>query len=176
MSDRSLPRNAGPHWLVASIRRQRVVVCSRIRHWVSHWDVTAGQSRRCGGATCLLCQLGLPKQFRYVCLVVDQSGCQRLVELRERHYGLMEILRNQQRGELGAVLVIRKTGEAKNSPVEITSTGQEQVIEQSIDRLVDSLGLPAKHVQEAEQVIESEVEKLLAVKQSELEAKWANTD
>lgn len=161
MAGQPLERRSKVSWLSATTRRQRVVVISKIRFWVSHWDVSAGQSRRCAQATCALCQAGLPQVYRYVVLVVNSSGLQQLVELRDRHYGLMESLRNQPRGELGAVLTIRKTGDARNSPVEITSSDQEVVVEQDITRLVDCLGLPAKHVHDVEGVMNASVERML---------------
>lgn len=144
----ALPKRESPRFFKITSRRVRVVVISKIRPWLSHWDTTVNQSRRCGGPTCLLCSWGLPAIYRYVCLVIDQNGIQGLVEMRSRHYGLMEVMRNQTRGELGSVLNIRKTGEASNSPVEITVSDQEQVIEQDIARLVEVLGLPARHVTE----------------------------
>jgi len=144
MSYQPLPKPKKVLWLVASQKKQRVVIISRIRFWTSHWDVTAGKSRRCAGDACQLCAAGLPQQIRYVCLVVDQLGSQRLLEFRERHYAVLETMRCQPRGELGTVIVIQKSGEAKNSPVEIKAVGQEQVIEQEISRLVESLGLPPK--------------------------------
>jgi SHS2 domain-containing protein len=99
-------------------------------------------------------------------------GNQRLLELRERHLGLMELLRNQTRGELGAVLNVKKAGEAKNSPVEITSSDQEQVIEQDISRLVESLGLVARHVTEDQAEEDAAVNAKLEEVQSRMSAQF----
>lgn len=172
MAREQLPRKKTLMFLVASTRRQRVVVVSKIRFWISHWDISVNQSRRCGGSLCWFCQMGVSSQYRYVCLVVDQAGEQKLVELRNRHYGLMERLRNQPKGELGAVLVIKKMGEARNSPVEITATDQEQVIEQDISRLVETLGLAPKFIQDAAIAEESAVDKLLEETQRRLESQF----
>ena len=90
--------------------------------------------------------MGLPRQLRYVCLVVDSNGQRALVEFRERHWPIIEVMRNAGGGEVGTVCVMHKTGEANNSPVEIRVTGKEKVISQDISRLVECLGLPAKHV------------------------------
>ncbi len=142
----ALPRSEKLRFMEITSRRQRVVVISKFRAWLSHYDVTERKTRRCGGATCLLCQMGLASCYRYVAMVVDQNGTHKLLELRERHLGLLEVIRNDPKGEVGCILNVRKAGDAINSPVEVTCSDRQNVIEQDIQKLVDVLGLPAKFI------------------------------
>ena len=137
----ALPRSDRPEWIQATQRRQEIVLLSEATHWVSHWDTAKGQSRRCGGELCQLCQIGSPKVLRYVLLCVDSHGRERLLELRERHADYLDQLKNNHGSLAGLRCVVSKDGAAKNSPVSFRFLTVESVIRRDITLLVASFGL-----------------------------------
>lgn len=141
-----LPKPDALRWLDVSDRRQMVVCLSDAEPWVSHWDSFLRRSVRCGGSLCALCALGLPKVFRYVCLVQTREGGERLFEFRARHVDEVEAQRTEKGGLVGTQMVVYKNGVAKNSPVELVWRGKTSVVPRSIVNLVASLGLPPRFV------------------------------
>lgn len=136
-------KSVQPRWFKATVRRSELLFVSDVFGWVSHWDVSARRSRKCGGRSCGLCSFGYPKVARFVVVAVDQWGTDWLVELRERHREFIERLREGRGTAAGARVVVCKEGEALNSAVCFTLLGREPVVIRDISRLVDSLGLPA---------------------------------
>jgi len=138
-----LPSKDGPRFIKLSERRVELVVCSKVEWWVSHWDNQAGRSRRCGGVSCALCQIGSPKALRFVVMCVDARGQEVLLELRERHREIAERIDSTVANGQGVRIVARKDGGASNSPVDVRVLGPEPVYRREITLLVASFGLPA---------------------------------
>lgn len=144
----ALPRSESLRWLKIADRKQTIVILSDATAWASHWDVAKRRSRRCAGERCAMCALGLPVVWRYVMLVRTRIGTEELIELRERHADQLDSIRNQNGTCAGAIMMVWRSGSAINSPIEISLRDFETVQKRAIDRLVDQLGLPAKHVEE----------------------------
>lgn len=138
MNGNHIPK-IGATWLKVTERRQELKLISEPTPWVSHWDVSEGKSRQCGGPDCYLCALGVPKQLRVVVLGLDSRSNEKLVELRERHRWMFD----QYPSLVGLVIGIRKAGAARNSPVEVDCRDFEAANARDISRLVQSFGLPA---------------------------------
>lgn len=138
-----------PEWLKVTERWQELLVVSEPTPWVSHWDPTANRSRKCAGPECYLCSLGCQKQLRVVVIAIDNRNRDKIVELRERHREMLEGF-----GSLvGLRIRVRKSGTARNSPVDVEGLEHAAAIERDISRLVDSLGLPAINVADIERPI-----------------------
>ena len=142
MSKRQLPKGVSLEWYRPSRSRAELVICSTWQSWVSHWDVGRGVSRRCGGQDCGLCEIGSPQQLRFVVLTIDSRRRAALLELRERHRGIVERLENEWHGGPGATLRVWRDGEARNSPVEVRLLDRERVhVEiRDVSKLVGVLG------------------------------------
>lgn len=125
-----------PVWFSATEKRTELLIISQAHHWISHWDPARHRSVRCGGSRCLACSYGAQKQLRVVVMAVDQYGKEFLLELRERHRERVD----KYPTTLGLRIRIRKTGSAKNSPVEIVVIEESHAIERDISKLVDCLG------------------------------------
>ena len=150
-----LPKGVPLLWVKCGERRAEYVCLSAVEGWVSHWDLMARRSRRCGGADCWLCAGGSPKVLRFVVMVLDSSGNERLLELRERHRKVLADWLAEGGSVVGVRFWIRKEGAAKNAAVELRACGRDQVVAREIGRLVSSLGLPAILCQ-AEQNVRTE--------------------
>lgn len=137
-----LPPKDKPLFVTFTERRQEFIVCSRVEHWVSHWDQTAGKSRRCAGSDCHLCHLGVPRVTRFVVMALDTHNRECLIEMRERHRHILEQLEASVTNGEGVRITCRKEGTAKNSPVTVTILGHEAVFRREIQKLVDTFGLP----------------------------------
>lgn len=136
MSSRSIP-SVLPTWVVATDRRQELLIISEPTHWVSHWDVQLRRSRRCGGRECYLCSVGAQKQLRVVVMAIDSAGREKLLELRERHRELLDGIGSF----VGARVSIKREGQAKNSPITVKYLEHSAAHERDISRLVESFGL-----------------------------------
>jgi len=145
----SLPRSPKLRFVVLTRHKTQLLVLSKAEAWLSHWDQTVRAKRRCGGETCALCALGVNRQYRYVLLCLDRMGQEVLLELTERHAGVLEEAEQMNGGIVGSRLVVQKLGDAKNSPISVRVTGREQVWERSIVNLVACFGLEAQHVSTA---------------------------
>lgn len=142
----ALPRKLSPDWVKFSERRSELVVCSKPGWWVSHFDHAAGRSRRCGGETCALCHMGMPRVLRFVMLCLSDRGVECLLELRERHRDVVERIVATTDAGGGVQIVGRKEGKASNSAVTVTVVGRVDTMLRDISRLIESLGLPAQHL------------------------------
>lgn len=138
----ALPRSDKPEWVKVTQRRQELVVLSEPTPWVSHWDTAKMRSRRCGGKECMLCQLGMPKQIRYILLCVDSHCAERLLELRERHADYLDRLIAEHGSMVGLRVSVLRDGTAKNSPVSFRFLARESVVSRDIKLLVERFGLP----------------------------------
>ena len=136
----------GPTWLKATERRMELLIISEITYWVSHWDPQRGRSVRCGGTACYHCQQGAQKIVRGVVLGIDSSGREKLLEIRDRHERIFESYDTS----VGLRISVRKTGPARNSPIDMTVLREELAYRRDISRLVDSLGEPAVILGETE--------------------------
>ena len=118
-------------------------VCGPVVWWVSHWDVAAWRSRRCGGPECAMCWASSPTQVRIV-LALDHPKVGRcLLELRERHRPLAELLHNSESTGVGAVLKVQRAGCAKNTPIDVEFQRWDEVSNVwDPGPLVDVVGLP----------------------------------
>lgn len=151
-----LPRSDKPEWIVVTQRRQELVCLSEPTVWISHWDMVKARSRRCGGSVCQLCQMGMPKQARYILLCVDGHGKERLMELRERHADYLDRLINEHGSTVGLRLAVVRDGAAKNSPISVRFLCRESVVRRDIALLVATFGLPALLVESQPEKITSE--------------------
>lgn len=142
-----LPEPDKPQFAKFTERRQEFVVCSRVEHWVSHWDVERQRSRRCGGVECSLCGIGVPRVTRFIVMAIDGRQREVLIELRERHRHILEQIESTVTNGEGVRITCRKEGAARNSPVTITILGPEAVYRREITKLVDTFGLPALKTQ-----------------------------
>lgn len=154
-----LPRTEKPEWITVTQRRQEVTVISEPTPWISHWDTVKMRSRRCGGDTCQLCQMGMPKQIRYILLCVDGHGHERLLELRERHADYLDSLIREHGSTVGLRVAVLRDGPAKNSPVSFRYLTREPAVARDIKLLVARFGLPPLHI--AATPIEHEQKKLI---------------
>lgn len=141
-----LPEPDKPLFIKCTERRAEYLVCSRVEHWVSHWDVEKGQSRRCAGLECALCQYGVPRVTRFVVMALDSRNRECLIELRERHRHILEQIEASLTNGEGVRITARKEGNARNSPVTFTILGPEAVFRREITKLVDTFGLPPLRV------------------------------
>lgn len=137
-----LPEPDKPQFAKFSERRSELVICSRVEHWVSHWDVEKGRSRKCAGLECSLCAVGVPRVTRFIVMAIDSRGHEVLVELRERHRHILEQIEATVTNGEGVRITARKEGQARNSPVTFTILGPEAVYRREISKLVDCFGLP----------------------------------
>ena len=108
--------------------------------YTSHWDATAGKSFRCIGAGCATCNGGVPADPRYVFLVARLGdGTRYWLELRRRHYKLLEIAEGLNHTLIGTRWSVRKEWNAANARVEITFLDWKQTDEVNVERFVESL-------------------------------------
>lgn len=135
--------NVNVPWCCLTTEPVDLLCISEAVWWLSHWDTAAGRTRRCAGLHCALCQMGSPRQERAVVMVVTMRGERRLLELRDRHRGELERATGMYGKLAGVWLRCRKSGEARNSPVVVSSVGFERLEAHAIGRLVECLGLPA---------------------------------
>lgn len=131
--NQSIPK-VGTAWYHAQTEVDAVVVVSQVEYWLSHFTPSLGRSIRCGGDDCAICKSGWAPQLRVVIGVESVRQGRVLLELRERHRPIFEVL------EVGTKIRIWKTGSAKNAPVEVVIAGRKDVEEWSIRNLVASLG------------------------------------
>ena len=90
----------------------------------------------------MLCQLGMPKQIRYILLCVDSHCAERLLELRERHADYLDSLIAEHGSTVGLRVSVLRDGTAKNSPVSFRFLAREAVVSRDIKLLVARFGLP----------------------------------
>jgi hypothetical protein len=138
------PAPVSPKWLKPGPRWGEILIISELRSWVSHWDNRISRTRQCGGPGCRLCAMGYQKQLRVVLMGIDASTRDVLFELRERHRAVLDPYPST----VGLVVKIRKTGTAKNSPVEIQVIGNRNAAERDISKLVAVLGEEALFVED----------------------------
>lgn len=126
-----------PYWPTIDGRRREYLIISEPEHWVSHWEPALRRSRRCGGPTCYQCSVGIKKQLRVVIMCVDSIGRDALIELRERHREIFDSYETT----VGLRIELRRSGTAKNSPVDMKVLSRGDAIERNIAALVRSFGL-----------------------------------
>ncbi len=138
-----LPSDPSPRFIrIEGTAITAVTVTSRVRWWRCHFTAE-GRGRRCAGNNCALCLAGSAPDLRFVLGVTMTDGTRGLLELRSRHRAVLEILADDAREGVGAVLWLCRLGTAKNSPIEIEfKRFVAGVAEWDIASLVDSLGLP----------------------------------
>jgi hypothetical protein len=139
-----LPDPTSPTFIKLTDRRQELLVVSPVEAWISHWDNNLHRSRRCAGATCALCHVGVPRKIRFIVMVIDGAGHEKLLELRERHRALCESLNAVIESGFGARIVARKEGKAVNSPLDVRFLEKQEAYIREIRKLVDCFGLAPK--------------------------------
>jgi hypothetical protein len=122
----------------------RVVVRSRLGWFYGHWDADVKRSRRCADRECALCARGLEKRTFGYCWVELPNGETQVLELSGRQGELAYSLQQRGTGSVGTVLIIQKTGPARNSPIQIIEGDTVSCEELDIWGFVNTLGLPAK--------------------------------
>ncbi len=137
-----LPPPSKPGWFVASVHRVHLTCLSDCHFWLSHWDATAGRSRRCGGASCALCALGMRPVYRFVFLAEDAMHRDFWLELREAHRSTIEEANDVASGCAGAVLCVYRRGPGKRAPVVVDYIERVARLEIDVSLFVSSLGLP----------------------------------
>lgn len=152
--NQAFPQGVQPRWLRPGPRWNEVLIISELHHWVSHWDNAIGRSRRCGGPGCKLCAIGYQKQLRVVVMGLDASQRDVLMELRERHRSMFDGFESV----VGLVVRIRKTGTARNSPVELDVRDRRNAAERDISRLVLSLGEEPQFLEDDRGILDRAVE------------------
>lgn len=137
-----LPADPSPRFVRIEHGQITAVTClSRVRWWKCHFTAE-GRGRRCAGQNCASCLAGAAPDLRFVLGVQLTDGTRGLLELRSRHRGILEILANDDREGVGAVLWLSRSGSAKNSAIECEfKRFNSDVAEWDITSLVDSLGL-----------------------------------
>lgn len=140
----SLPASPSPKFIVLPPNSHAIVtVLSELHWWPSHWDEAAAKTRRCAGPDCVLCSSGSPAKLRFV-LGVELQGERRLLELRDRHRPVLELLDTHPEGFPGAKLRIQKLGPGRNSPVDVEYKSRTACpLVWDIGPLIPHLGLPA---------------------------------
>lgn len=118
------------------------LVRSPLDWWHSHWDQTEQRTRQCAGPNCALCAEGQPPTLRFILRVDDPKGAPKLLELRERHRPLLELMNEHPQGQVGALISIRKSGFNRNAKVEAEYQGHKATTPISVAKLVLTLGLP----------------------------------
>lgn len=127
-------------WLKASEHPQLVTVCSRVAWFMGHWSAHRRCSVRCLGELCPVCASGDPaRPFTYVA-VRDEAQEIRFLEISARCRRIAEELEGSDRGGVGAVLMVRKEGKARNSPIVMAFSGEEEVPEFDPWPFVNTLG------------------------------------
>lgn len=129
--------SVAPYWPKIDGRRREFLVISEPESWYSHWEPGLGRARRCGGPQCMLCARGFQKQLRVVIMAVDSHGRDSLIELRERHREALDAWEST----VGLRIELRRSGTARNSPIDLKVVGQSHAAERSIGPLVRTFGL-----------------------------------
>ena len=137
---RALPEPTGPRFLKVGTQMLKAVCLTRIEHWYAHFDARIRMPVRCGGEGCQYCDAGRVPELRFVVGIREKRIGRALLELRERHRGLVEELNNHESEGVGCKLTIYRTGTAMNSPINVELEGWEVADEWDIGRLVESLG------------------------------------
>lgn len=109
--------------------------------WYSHWDARKNQSYRCIRSGCSTCAGGASANIRYVLLVGEMASSERhWLELRSRHYLLLERIEKDHGTVVGACLSVRKEFPAKNAPVCVELIDFKATEATCVLRFVESLG------------------------------------
>ena len=130
-------------WPVLSTRPLELLVVSEATPWTMHFDNLAKRSRRCGGPRCAMCAMGSPSETVNVLMGFDANGTRWLFELRKRHVLVLAKMNSDRGTCAGWSVKVVKSGQAKNSPVEVSLLDWQRVEVHCIRALVESLGLPA---------------------------------
>lgn len=128
-----------PKWVRPGSRKVELTIISELNRLVTHWDTRLGRSVSCGGHVCELCHVGMQKQLRVFCMLIDGHGNDWLFELRERHRETF----GEYDSVVGLVVEIWRAGTAKNSPVEVRIRDTRNVVERDITALCKTFALPA---------------------------------
>ncbi len=121
-------------WFHASTVTKYVTVRSECGWFLGHWS---GGAVRCdSSAECSICASGAAQRlFTYV-FIEDEHGEVLAFEIPERMRDVAEELEDA----VGTQLAIRREGTARNSRIEIITTGSEVVEKLDIWPFVDTLG------------------------------------
>lgn len=139
----SLPDPTSPRFLKIGTELVRLTCLSRVYHWLAHYDHIRRLPVRCAGVNCIYCSAGRVPELRFVlgCISARHGRC--LIELRERHRGVLEEMDSHPCQGVGYRIDCWKTGIASNAPIEFKLGAWEAEQEWDISRLVDSLGASA---------------------------------
>lgn len=142
------PDSRASAWLIPCIIPMDIVVLGASQ-WLSHWDTGARRSRRCAGVDCALCARGVDTVTRYVLLVSDKHS-EYLLELRPRHYELINEIQDIHGSIVGSCLRVWRDSTAANAPVHLLYLSRDDsIVERDITRLVATLGLSPVFTREA---------------------------
>lgn len=106
-------------FLRASTAAQEVVCLSAVVAFWCHWDSSLPGLRGCASGNCYLCAEGYGLQLRALVRVRTEAGEHAILELRDRHRSIIAELEGQGRSVVGQVLRVRRSGSARNSPVDV---------------------------------------------------------
>lgn len=136
----SAPKEEKTLFYVPTDRRKEFTALSNVEYWYGHWDPGINRTRRCGNQICAMCAMGYSRKLSMVCLVRDESNKEYWLELRERHRAVIDQGEEGKGKFAGSRLVVKKEGNAKNSPVFIGFLGKEFVERREIVNFVEKLG------------------------------------
>lgn len=136
-----LPAPIKTDWIKITTEPEILTVVGAGAYW-SHWDSTTRKSFRCIGEGCNTCEKGKPPDVRYVLLVSRLGDGRRYwLELRRRHYKLLEIAEKDNKTIIGTRWSVKKEWDAVNARVEITYMDHRPTSEVNVDRFIESLAV-----------------------------------
>jgi hypothetical protein len=136
-----VPAPIKTNWLTVTDEPENLVVHG-FGAWWSHWDPKRNQSFRCIRQGCSCCAEGNDAQVRYVLLVRRRGGVEKFwLELRSRHYALLERIDRLHGTVVGSSLMVKKIGRHRNAPVEVEFLDWKETEATNIERFLMSLGV-----------------------------------
>lgn len=94
-------------------------VISTIHGMLTHYDREPGT--QCGGPNCRMCAEGWGSQWRWILRLETPEMHHYLLQLRERHRSVVELVAASQRHGMTRVIEVEKAGSYRNSPVQVRS-------------------------------------------------------
>ena len=136
-----IPAPIKTDWIKLTTEPEILTVVGAGGYW-SHWDAMSGKSFRCIGSGCSTCDKGTPPDVRYVLLVARLGdGCRYWLELRRRHYKILEVAEKLNGSLIGCRFSVKKEWDARNARVEVVYMDHRATDEVNIERFIESLAV-----------------------------------
>ncbi len=117
-------RRGGSRFLALDSSPRSLLVVSQVTVVASHWIAADRRSQRCGGRGCPICASGQEPIDRAYVWVQLGDGSNRILELRARQEEQLAAQGVTLEQVEGCELVVKRNGQAFNSPVEVEVVGR----------------------------------------------------